>query len=391
MIKILFIMSETLPLPAVKGGAVEVLVDMLIEKNELENAFEFSVYCIYDKEANTLSNNFFYTKFHYIPFRKNILDKIKNRINIKLPFIYIQTSYLLNIYKKLKKEVEEFDYIIVENRPEFGLSLRKIAKNKLILHLHNEHLTKNSKLSKRKLNSYIKVLTVSNFINNKVREIKNDDKIQTLFNGIDTSKFDSSKLDIVEADIIRERYGIKKNDFTILFTGRIVPMKGIKELIHAFISIEKKENIKLIIAGKLTNNSFVHELLKLAESLKEKIIFTDYIKYDQLPYLYKIASVGVVPSVWNEPCALTAFEHIAAGNPVIVSKKGGLPEIVNSECAILVDVDNNYIENLRIAIETLINKEQSELDYMSKQGVQRARELDIDFFWSDFKKIMNNI
>ena len=49
------------------------------------------------------------------------------------------------------------------------------------------------------------------------------------------------------------------------------------------------------------------------------------------------ATVGVVPSVWGEPCPTTALEAAASGTPLVASRIGGLPEIVaDGETGVLV-------------------------------------------------------
>jgi len=42
------------------------------------------------------------------------------------------------------------------------------------------------------------------------------------------------------------------------------------------------------------------------------------------------ASVGVVPSVWGEPCPTTALEAAASGTPLVASRIGGLPDLVDA-------------------------------------------------------------
>ena len=58
------------PVPAVKGGAVEGLIDLLIEENESQKKMDITVISIYDKEAKEKSKSFIHTKFIYIRYLK---------------------------------------------------------------------------------------------------------------------------------------------------------------------------------------------------------------------------------------------------------------------------------------------------------------------------------
>ena len=66
MKKICFITQCSLPIPTVKGGAVETLVEYLLDENEIDKNFEFTVYSIADKEADKISKKYKYTTIKYI-------------------------------------------------------------------------------------------------------------------------------------------------------------------------------------------------------------------------------------------------------------------------------------------------------------------------------------
>ena len=66
------------------------------------------------------------------------------------------------------------------------------------------------------------------------------------------------------------------------------------------------------------------------------------------------AAVGIVPSAWAEPFGQVALECMAAGTPVVVTRVGGLPEVIgNGECGLLVDPQDP--RQLAEAIATLLH------------------------------------
>ena len=66
-------------------------------------------------------------------------------------------------------------------------------------------------------------------------------------NGIDIDKF-NKKLSEKEKTVIRNELGINNEAFIILYVGRIIPEKGISELIEA-INIINNDNVVLLLIG----------------------------------------------------------------------------------------------------------------------------------------------
>lgn len=61
--KLAIIGTEKLPVPAVRGGAVETLIDMFIQNNERHPLLELDVYSIEDNKAERTSRRFHHTRF----------------------------------------------------------------------------------------------------------------------------------------------------------------------------------------------------------------------------------------------------------------------------------------------------------------------------------------
>lgn len=73
MKKIAIISSCSLPIPAIKGGAVETLIENIVKENENLKKIDLYIISIYDKEASLQSNKYKYSKFVY--FKKNWIIK----------------------------------------------------------------------------------------------------------------------------------------------------------------------------------------------------------------------------------------------------------------------------------------------------------------------------
>ena len=312
--KILLITPGKLPVPAVNGGAVENLIQMLLDENECKYKNDITVVGVYNENAEKISKNYRYSKFIFLKINR-IKKYIRGFIN-KFSKTYIGNEYIVKIKKVIN--FSEYDYVIVENEPQFSLIIRKYIKGKLILHLHNDRLNVNSQFNKEIFNDYDKIITLSNYIRDIVRKIdeRHKQKIQTVYNGVDIIKFQKSIYAEQELIELKEKYGIGKNEKILIYSGRIVPEKGVKELVEAYLQIENKSNVKLIISGGIDYNSkkeseYLIKVKKIANNEKN-IVFTGYINYDEMPKLYRIADIGIIPSLWDEPFALTVIENLAA-------------------------------------------------------------------------------
>lgn len=385
---ILIISSGKLPVPPVKGGAVENLIDLILQYNEQNNTnIQITVCSIYDKFAEKMCNQYKKTKFKFINtenFKYKISKIVMHFIN-KLSISYVGNVYINQIRKKLN--FAEYDFVIIENCPEYANVIYKEAKGKLILHLHNDRLNKKTKNANKIFAMYEKIFVLSNYIGNEVKRIElgNANKVYTLYNGIDIQRFNNEKYRN-QIEKIKKQFNINNQDKVILYTGRLVPEKGIKELIQAFKQI-KCESCKLLIAGsvgygKTSVSKYVEELKDITHDNKN-IIFTGYISYEMIPRIYAIADIGVIPSIWEEPFALTVIEHMAAGHPVIVSNSGGITELINEDCAVVVKKEENFIQKLKEAIEDLV-KDDEKRNNMSKAAILQANNFNKEKYCKTF-------
>lgn len=385
--KIAFITAGYLPLPSVKGGAVETLTDLLIDSEKLQEKYDITVFSIYDDLAQKKSLEIPNVNFNYIrlssPFNK--LNKAFRYAINKYTGVYIGNDYINKLIKQYKNKLKEYDYVIVENKPEYGLILRKFVYGKLIFHSHNDFLNSKTKNSTEIFNSFDAIFCLSKFIFSRINQIQKSSKIKVLYNGVDVQRFNN--VDDESCSFIKKKYNIEKNDIILLYTGRLVKEKGVEELIRAF-NLTTNSKLKLMIIGsvgygKNSKNNFTKKIYELSRE-NNNIIFTGFVEFNSIQNYYKIADYGIVPSIWEEPFALTVVEHLASGHPVIITNSGAMPELVNKETSIIVNKEN-LVNNLN----TIFNK--LEKSSKSNKYYENAMEFSKEKYINRFLELMEEL
>ena len=119
-------------------------------------------------------------------------------------------------------------------------------------------------------------------------------------------------------------YGLQKNEY-ILFLGRLVPEKGLANLVQAFRQV--KTDKKLVIAGGSSDSGvFKRELIALADG-DDRILFTDFVQGRPLEELYSNAYFYTLPSDL-EGMPLSLLEAMSYGNACLVSDIPECTEVV---------------------------------------------------------------
>lgn len=398
MKKICIILPEEFPVPATKGGAVETLVNKILDQNEIENKIEITCVTRYEKQAYKKSKEYKNTKFIFFRMYPNkkifrFAIRVINNFILKLTKCNLKNYiHCKRLYNKIKKD--EFDYILIEGGDPIGYSklLENYDKEKRIIHFHGGNAVGTKEYDKL-FGSFIVLnnFMLNQFIENKIIE---KERVHILRNGIDVSEF-SKELTNNERDSIRENYGITKKDIVIIFCGRLMQEKGVKELVLALKKLENKENVKLLIVGSSSFGSknktkYEEELFEIAKDISKNIIFTGFIHNSDMRKIYKIADIAVVPSLWEDASPLVIVEEMASGLPIIATRSGGIPELVEDKAAILVERDENIVENLAKNINYLIQNPNKRVE-MSEYGKELSKKLSVENFYNNFVELFENI
>ena len=361
MKRICFFTAGVLPVPPVKGGAVENLIKLILDENERSYDADFYVASIFNNEALIESKNYKHCSFNFvhIPTFVNFCDKIVYglaRIFLKsksLSFRMILARLWYIAQSKKYFLQNDFDCIVAENHVSLFLAMkdRRMAEKygeKFFYHAHNEAYS-GTFGCKKQIENCPRILTVSEFISKSWKAMFPSGRAEykCVMNGIDTGLF-MHDLSNGEKTLLQEKLGINKDDFVIIFAGRLVEGKGILQLSRVFARLPVI-NKKLLIVGAAFFESNAKspiqlELEKILASCKEKVVFTGYVPYSEIWKYYKISAVAGFVPVWNEPGALTNIEAQASALPVVTTISGGIPEYSNPESRILIPIDDN-LEN----------------------------------------------
>ena len=394
--RIAILTSGILPVPAVQGGAVENLIDFYLAYNDKYHLHDITVYS--SKHHDTKKHPALKSKvnhYYYVD-TTSIIAKIRKRLYLRKAggneFHHFSIEYFIEqVIKHLRKHT--YDLIIIENRPPYSLKVKKVSSAKIIYHIHNSKLTKESRYAEELYYAADKIICVSDFITKEVKSIvPNDKKCITVHNGIDLNAFSPN----IKSSICRKNMGLTEDDFVLLFSGRINREKGISELLDAFLSIKELSNIKLLVIGSSfyggsnTEDLFINSLKEKIDCISNRVYFTGFIPYDRMPDYLSIADVSVIPSIWDDPFPTTVLEAQAMGLPIITTRRGGIPEEVTKENAILLETDEHFVDNLANAILDLYQHPEKR-EAMAKASLERSKLFDKETYAKNFFSAIENL
>ncbi|MDN5203105.1 glycosyltransferase family 4 protein [Fulvivirgaceae bacterium BMA10] len=200
-----------------------------------------------------------------------------------------------------------------------------------------------------------------------------------VFNGINGDFFNEELARSKRAEM-RKKYNFEAQHIVFLYAGRISKEKGLDNIVDAFQTCyEQNNNIRFLIIGESKIEYWKEE--SYAQSIKEKleafpegvVQFTGWIPNNELTDAYAAADISVLASLYKEGNSVFLIESMACGLPVIATKVGGIPEVVdNGNTGILVDVDN-LTQNLINAYQELIESPERR-KVLGDNGIKRVQQ-----------------
>jgi glycosyltransferase involved in cell wall biosynthesis len=176
----------------------------------------------------------------------------------------------------------------------------------------------------------------------------------------------------------------------VLYTGRFVERKGVRELIAAIPHVLKQApQTRFVLAGGHRHCSGEDMarwwLPPELEGYRSRIHFTGWLTPEQLSMWYAAADVLVVPS-WYEPFGMVILEGMLYGLPIVAADVGGPAEILkDGQTGILVPAKD--VEALADGIARLVLNE----GLRRRLGTAAADAVRHDWLWPHVVGKMRNI
>jgi glycosyltransferase involved in cell wall biosynthesis len=159
--------------------------------------------------------------------------------------------------------------------------------------------------------------------------------VRVVYTGIDTSEFDSLPSD----GNIPTKYGIRQDNFTILYIGALIKDKGIDTLIEAIALVPEDVRSKLscLVVGRGHLEGELQSLIA-EKGLQDKVKLLGFLSRQELLQLVKSATIFVLPS------RVSIFDYVlleagAMGLPIVTTAVGGNLEMFDEDSALLVPPD----------------------------------------------------
>ncbi len=306
-----------------------------------------------------------------------------------LIYNYLSASKLVN--ELIKKESFKYDIVIAHDWLSVigGITIKKESGLPLVFHVHSTERGRTLGNGSEVVNNIEShgaraadlILTVSHAMKDELLKLGfPKDRIRVCYNGVDPQKY-NPKASSKQIKELRSFYGLKDDDFMILFIGRLVGVKGVDKLIMAMPHIlQRIPNAKLVIVGLGGLQEYLVNLvrtIKLQDFIKFRF---EFLPEEERILHYAACDIAVFPSLY-EPFGIVVLEAMSMERPVVVGAAGvsGMREIVvpcgEDQCGFHVNPNNpaDIAWGITSALESTEKKE-----WLGKNG--RRRVLD-EFTW----------
>ncbi|MDP5276416.1 glycosyltransferase family 4 protein [Chengkuizengella axinellae] len=362
--KIALISTEKLPVPAIRGGAIQIYLNSVA--SIIAKKHDVTVISIQDPELQEeeLRNDVKYVRFpeiHYVEMIKTYIGE------------------------------QKFDVIHLCNRPNWIQPFSEaVPQTKFVLSVHNEMFSYEKMTDaegQQCVQKVSKIVTVSDFIGstitNRFPEAKNITR--TVYSGVDLHQFQPSWSVVGKKtrSMVRNELDLNGKK-VVLFVGRLSKVKGPHLLLQAIPKIiEKHPDLMMVFIGSKwfgddNLNNYVRHLYTLGAIFEKHVTFIKFVKPQNIPQLFTMSDLFVCSSQWQEPLARVHYEAMAAGLPLITSNRGGNPEVIE-------EGKNGYVihdfENPEAYAKT-INLLLDDSGKRTSLGKYGRKKVENDFSWN---------
>lgn len=310
------------------------------------------------------------TKYPFVKSSARLIIKTMQRLSPKSYDLYWQPNFIPSHKIKAKKtitSVHDFSFLI---HPDWHPVERRNYITKMIFKgiERSDHIITGSNFTKAEIMKYAGC---------------NPDLISVIYHGVDHKMFKVYP----QAELENFRIHFNLPDKFLLFVGSIEPRKNLLKLLHAYKSYidTNPDAVPLILVGfQGWKNS---EIMKMVNSLNEKVRYLGYLSDRELAYIYNLATIFIYPSLY-EGFGIPPLEAMACGTPVITSSVSSIPEVCG-EAVLYVNPQDE--SDLKQKIELLITQEDLRESLIQK-GLNHCQkftwENSAQKHWELFERVM---
>ncbi len=185
------------------------------------------------------------------------------------------------------------------------------------------------------LNNADAVIALSEDMKKRIQENYRKVKVFVVPNAINLEEFN-----IFSQRATRREIKIDEADDIVLFVGSLKVVKGIEYLIEAFKIISREiPAVSVLLVGNGSERQKLEYIVKKA-GLGHKVNFIGQVDNNKIPGYMAISDIFVLPSL-SEGFSVALLEAMASGLPIVATKVGGIPEVVEDTVnGFLVDPKN---------------------------------------------------
>jgi len=282
---------------------------------------------------------------------------------------------------------ERWDVVEVFNRPAFVERIARAAPGaRLVLSLHNAMLAPDRVSpgrARRALALLDGVVTISDFIRRTAVEHFPEfaGKFRTIYSGVDLDRFRPGPGPASEA--LRAELGIGERP-VVLSVGRLSPKKGIHVLLEAMELVAGTHPEAVLVQvgsrwyGRDDHDDYVKAVVRQAARLGDCVRMVGYVPYREVDAYFRLADIFVCASQWEEPLARVHYEAMACGLPIVTTDRGGNAEVVAEGRSALLVRPHDRPEAFAAAICTLLD----DPALRRRMGEENRRMAEARFGWA---------
>lgn len=387
--------ASKLPIPAVKGGPKETVLQLLLDENEKSPRFDFTVLSAYDSRAAALGAGYRHTRFVYFkthPRTDRFLEMISllahRCLNIRIP----DSTVFVQELRYLKRR-QDFDLVIhgiLRERLSPYLA-KAYPKERIAFMLHHKMPERRSDRARRIDGSFGYLIAVSDFVARDWMDLtgRERESVFVLPNCCDTRQM-SQRLSADEKEAFRKSVGVREDDRVVVFVGRISNDKGTLSLVRA-LNLLSPTNVTLILCGEcLSNARYGRCVDEEIGKATYPVIKAGYVRNAELYRYFNIADLAVMPSLCEEGACIANIEAMTAGVPLITTKRGAIPEYVCDGAAEFVAYNRDLVRTLAEKIDAVLNDEEKRRE-LSRNALMQTEKFTPERYFRNFSEIIDQI